>query len=87
MVFDAFLAVQQLRSIDKERETKACSNLRACATQRPTQVRQGLLFVWGESGAAAEAESSATEAPLSTFREQNEGESGLPSSVGVQQSD
>lgn len=48
--------------------------MRACATKRPTQVRQGLLFVWGESNPMAEAESAATEAPISTYREQNAGQ-------------
>ncbi|GMH40215.1 hypothetical protein BSKO_08119 [Bryopsis sp. KO-2023] len=42
----------------------ACSNRRAHATTYPVQVRQGLVWVWGESGAEAYVESAVTPAPL-----------------------
>lgn len=64
--------IPQLHSINKGREATICNNARACATSRPTQVRQGLLYIWGESGPSAEAESARTEAPVSSFREEHE---------------
>lgn len=36
-------------------------------------MRQGLLFVWGESSRDAVAESAATTPPLSTYRERIKG--------------
>jgi phenylpropionate dioxygenase-like ring-hydroxylating dioxygenase large terminal subunit len=45
------------QSKDKPTEAKHCANPRACAVVYPTQERQGLLWVWAESGAQAEAES------------------------------
>ena len=39
---------------DADTETKHCNNPQAYATAYPTQERQGLIWVWGESGAAAQ---------------------------------
>lgn len=64
--------IPQLRATSKEREATTCSNARACATSRPTQVRQGLLYVWGESGPQAEADSANTDPPVSSFRDQHD---------------
>jgi len=36
------------------------------------QVRQGLLYVWGEGGGTAEADSAETEPPVSSFRDEHE---------------
>ena len=44
------------QSLDKETEAKHCANSRSCAVVYPTQVRQGLLWVWGESGETAKLE-------------------------------
>lgn len=64
--------IPQLRATSKEREATMCSNPRACAKSRPTQVRQGLLYVWGEGGGTAEADSAETEPPVSSFRDEHE---------------
>lgn len=45
------------QSKDKETEAKNCSNKKACAVSYPTQERQGLLWVWPESGQEAQVES------------------------------
>ena len=45
------------QSKDKQTEAKHCSNPNACAEVYPTQERQGLLWVWAESGPQAKAES------------------------------
>ncbi|MBV6621969.1 MAG: Rieske 2Fe-2S domain-containing protein [Rivularia sp. (in: Bacteria)] len=45
------------QSKDKETEAKNCSNNKSRATVYPTQVCQGLLWVWGESGETAKLES------------------------------
>lgn len=42
---------------DKQTESRHCANPNACAEVYPTQERQGLLWVWAESGAVAETES------------------------------
>ena len=41
----------------KETEVKHCSNPKSCAVAYPTQERQGLLWVWAESGTQAQQES------------------------------
>ena len=45
------------QSKDKETEAKNCANSSSCATVYPTQERQGLLWVWPESGSTALIES------------------------------
>ncbi|MDJ0718066.1 MAG: Rieske 2Fe-2S domain-containing protein [Prochloraceae cyanobacterium] len=45
------------QSKDKETEAKNCENSRSRAMVYPTQVLQGLLWVWGESGETAQLES------------------------------
>ena len=45
------------QSQDKQTEIKYCSNPKSCAVVYPTQERQGLIWVWAESGAQAEQES------------------------------
>lgn len=47
-----------------ETHAKACANPRACAKSHPVQVRHGLLFAWGESGATAALEATATPVPV-----------------------
>ena len=49
------------QSKDKETEAKHCANSKSCATVYPTQERQGLLWVWPESGEQAQAESQLRE--------------------------
>ncbi|OWY64909.1 (2Fe-2S)-binding protein [cyanobacterium TDX16] len=45
------------QSKDKQIEALHCSNRKSCAVAYPTQERQGLLWVWAESGDSAELES------------------------------
>ena len=45
------------QSKDKQTEAKHCSNRKSCAVAYPTQERQGLLWVWPESGSQAQLES------------------------------
>ena len=45
------------QSKNKETEAQNCANSRACATVYPIQERQGLLWVWAESGSTALIES------------------------------
>ncbi len=52
------------QSQDKQTETKNCSNPKACAVAYPTQERQGLIWVWAESGAQAQQESQLREPRL-----------------------
>jgi phenylpropionate dioxygenase-like ring-hydroxylating dioxygenase large terminal subunit len=42
------------QSEDKQTEAKHCSNKKSCAVAYPTQERQGLLWVWAESGQEAQ---------------------------------
>ncbi|KOP24545.1 (2Fe-2S)-binding protein [Hapalosiphon sp. MRB220] len=42
---------------DQQTEAKHCSNPKSCAVVYPTQQRQGLLWVWAESGSQAFCES------------------------------
>lgn len=44
-----------------EKEAQHCANNRSRATVYPTQIRQGLLWVWGESGEKAKLESQTRE--------------------------
>jgi phenylpropionate dioxygenase-like ring-hydroxylating dioxygenase large terminal subunit len=52
------------QSVDKQTEVKHCSNPKSCAVAYPTQERQGLLWVWAESGAQAQLESHLRELRL-----------------------
>lgn len=45
------------QSKDEQTEAKHCSNPKSCAIAYPTQERQGLLWVWAESGSNAQLES------------------------------
>ncbi|MGB7413823.1 MAG: Rieske 2Fe-2S domain-containing protein [Thermosynechococcaceae cyanobacterium] len=49
------------QSKDAETEEKHRANEKACAIAHPTQERQGLLWVWAESGAKAQLESQMRE--------------------------
>ncbi|MDJ0520123.1 MAG: Rieske 2Fe-2S domain-containing protein [Trichodesmium sp. MO_231.B1] len=49
------------QSKDKETEAKNCANSKSCAVVYPTQERQGLLWVWPESGSQAQVESQLRE--------------------------
>lgn len=49
------------QSKDKETEAKNCSNSKSCAVVYPIQERQGLLWVWPESGTQAQVESQLRE--------------------------
>ncbi|KAK9812601.1 hypothetical protein WJX72_000303 [[Myrmecia] bisecta] len=50
------------QAASRESEAKACQSPRACAVAYPTQVLQRLVWVWGEAGPQAEAESRQTAA-------------------------
>jgi len=54
--------VPQAASEDAERV--ACSSPKACARVYPVAEAQGMLFIWGESGPEAEAESAAKPLPV-----------------------
>ncbi|MEA5509872.1 Rieske 2Fe-2S domain-containing protein [Crocosphaera sp. UHCC 0190] len=45
------------QSFDTEKESKNCANSNACVVTYPTQQKQGLLWVWPESGEQAILES------------------------------
>ena len=45
------------QSLDKQTESKNSSNSDSCAIAYPTQERQGLVWVWAESGSQAQLES------------------------------
>lgn len=45
------------QSIDAQTEASHCANPKSCAQVYPTQERQGLLWVWAESGQDAQLES------------------------------
>lgn len=45
------------QSFDGEKEAKNCDNINACVVTYPTQEKQGLLWVWAESGEQAKIES------------------------------
>ncbi|NEP11404.1 MAG: Rieske 2Fe-2S domain-containing protein [Symploca sp. SIO2C1] len=49
---------------DKQTEDKHRSNPKSCAVAYPTQERQGLVWVWAESGAQAQQESQLREPRL-----------------------
>ncbi|CAL8472283.1 g11825 [Coccomyxa elongata] len=51
------------QALDAKAEQAACSSGRSCAAVHPTQVAQGYLWVWGDCGGGAVAESAAA-APL-----------------------
>ncbi len=66
------------QSFDKETEKKHCASSRSCATVYPTQVRQGLLWVWGESGTDALKESKLREPSLVPELEDSSGRVLIP---------
>lgn len=45
------------QSKDEQIEARHCSNPKSCAVAYPTQERQGLVWVWAESGSQAQMES------------------------------
>ncbi|MEA5623905.1 Rieske 2Fe-2S domain-containing protein [Nostoc sp. UHCC 0251] len=45
------------QSKDQQTSSKHCSNSKSCAISYPTQERQGLLWVWAESGSEGQIES------------------------------
>ncbi|RCJ40773.1 (2Fe-2S)-binding protein [Nostoc minutum NIES-26] len=45
------------QSKDRQTSSQHCSNSKSCAVTYPTQERQGLLWVWAESGSQAQLES------------------------------
>ncbi|MEB3343415.1 Rieske 2Fe-2S domain-containing protein [Okeania sp.] len=49
------------QSKNKETEAKNCADSKSCAIVYPTQERQGLLWVWAESGEQAQVESQLRE--------------------------
>lgn len=50
---------------DEQTKSRHCSNSKSCAVFYPTQERQGLLWVWAESGVEAQLESQSFQ-PLIT---------------------
>ncbi|KAG2502238.1 hypothetical protein HYH03_000724 [Edaphochlamys debaryana] len=63
--FDGCGKVQDIPQVEsREAVAKASASPRSCARAHPTREAQGLLWVWGESGSAAEAESGAKPLPL-----------------------
>lgn len=65
-----------LQAASAEAEAAAASSRRACAVAHPIMEAQGMLFVWGEGGAAAAEESRRVAPQLCalTERAQREGE-------------
>lgn len=57
-----------------EAEALACRSHRACAVAHPTKVAQGIVFVWGEGGPGAEAESETAPLPVDPLLAEAEGE-------------
>ncbi|GAB4823576.1 hypothetical protein N2152v2_010622 [Parachlorella kessleri] len=71
--FDGSGACKAIPQADSaEQEARAAAAPRACAVAYPIQERQGLLFVWGEGGAAALEEAMKQEPPLCTLTEEAE---------------
>ncbi len=68
-------------------EAVAAASRRACAVAHPITERQGMLFVWGEGGLEAEAESRRVPPPVCPLteetRSQGEGWAGHPGMAGV----
>lgn len=50
----------QCGNVDPAAEKAACSNKRSRVASYPTQEKQGLLWVWGETGPTAFIEAFAT---------------------------
>lgn len=48
----------QVGHSDKQAEQKACNNNRACVSAFPTQVQQGLVWVWADCSPQAYIEST-----------------------------
>jgi phenylpropionate dioxygenase-like ring-hydroxylating dioxygenase large terminal subunit len=58
----------QLHSVDERAEQTACASGRACAASFPTQVAQGLVWVWGESGGLAFVDSTQRQPQLNPLK-------------------
>ncbi len=56
--FDGSGSCTAIPQAEKGQQAAVCASPRACARAYPTREAQGLLWVWGESGPDAEAESS-----------------------------
>ena len=72
-MYDRF-ALLQIGHSDKKAEQYACQNSRACCKTFPTQVRQGLIWVWADSSPQAHIESSMQAPTLSPEYGRHEGE-------------
>jgi len=59
------------QSSDAETEASNCAHFQACLTVYPTQVAQGLIWVWGESGSQALEESQLQKPRLTPELEEN----------------
>ncbi|GAB4823577.1 hypothetical protein N2152v2_010623 [Parachlorella kessleri] len=71
--FDGSGACKAIPQADSaEQEARAAAAPRACAVAHPIQERQGMLFVWGEGGAAALEEAMKQEPPLCTLTQEAE---------------
>lgn len=55
----------QVGHSDKKAEQNACNNSRACVSAYPTQVRQGLVWVWADCSPQACIESTMQQPALS----------------------
>lgn len=52
------VVIPQVGHSDKQAEQKACNNSRACVSAFPTQVQQGLVWVWADCSPQAYVEST-----------------------------
>lgn len=52
------VSIPQIGHSDKMAEKNACNNSRACCSTFPTQVRQGLVWVWADSAPGAYLDSA-----------------------------
>lgn len=57
---------------DKNAEARAANNKRSCCTSFPTQVQQGLIWVWPDSSPSASLESAVQPPALCPQYEANE---------------
>ena len=56
--FEAVIVRVQVGHSDKKAEQHACNNSRACVPAFPTQVQQGLVWVWADCSPQAYIEST-----------------------------
>lgn len=59
------VVIPQVGHSDKKAEQNACNNSRACVSAYPTQVRQGLVWVWADCSPQACIESTMQQPALS----------------------